>query len=153
MNNNYENTERETNTNDLKLASMRSRVKAFVIDDLSITLLVVIILWDQISAANGDLMATMMIMNEAFLQIITLKFLYQTFFIWYYGATIGKLLSKIRVIDFDTYGRVSFVNACVRSIGRILSEAVFYIGFALAYYGDARQTFHDRFGKTLVVDA
>jgi len=149
MNNSNENID----TNNLQLASMKSRVKAFVIDDLSITLLVVIILWDQISASNGDLMATMVIMNEAFIQIITLKFLYQTFFIWYYGATIGKLISKIRVIDFNTYGKVSFINAAVRSFGRIISEAVFYIGFVLAYYGDARQTFHDKFGKTLVVDA
>ena len=149
MNNNNENID----TNNLQLASMKSRVKAFVIDDLSITLLVIIILWDQISASNGDLMATMIIMNEAFFQIITLKFIYQTFFIWYYGATIGKLISKIKVIDFNTYGKVTLLNAAIRSFGRIISEAVFYIGFVLAYYGESRQTFHDRFGKTLVVDA
>ena len=149
MNNNQKNID----TNNLQLASMKSRVKAFVIDDLSITLIVIIILWDQISASNGDLIATMTVMNEAFLQIMILKFVYQTFFIWYYGATIGKLISKIRVIDFNNYGKVSFLNAAVRSFGRIVSEAVFYIGFILAYYGDSRQTFHDRFGKTLVVDA
>ena len=68
-----------SNTDDLKLASMKSRVKAFVIDDLSITLLVIIILWDKISSTNGDLMSTMVIMNEAFIQIIILKFIYQAF--------------------------------------------------------------------------
>jgi len=140
-------------TNNLELASMKSRIKAFVIDDLSITLLVIVILWDQISTVNGDYIAAMTIMNEAFFQIITLKFIYQTFFIWYYGATIGKLISKIKVIDFNTYGKVSLLNAAIRSFGRVISEAVFYIGFILAYYGDSRQTFHDRFGKTLVVNA
>ena len=149
MNNNVE----QINTDDLKLASMRSRVKAFVVDDLSITLLVIIILWDKISSTDGDLMSTMMIMNEAFIQIIVLKFIYQTFFIWYYGATIGKLISKIKVIDFENYGRISFINACIRSAGRIISEAVFYLGFFLAYFGDSRQTLHDKFSKTLVVDA
>ena len=139
-------------TDNLQLASMRSRIKAFVIDDLSITLLVMIILWDKIASTNGDLMATMMIMNEAFVQIVILKFIYQSFFIWYYGATIGKLIAKIRVIDFNTYGRISFTNACIRSAGRVISEAVFYLGFFLAYYGESRQTFHDKFGKTLVVD-
>ena len=137
----------------LQLASMRSRIKAFIVDDLSITLLVMLILWDKIAAADGELMATMMIMNEAFLQIVVLKFLYQTFFIWYYGATLGKLAAKIKVIDFNDFGKVSLVNSMIRSAGRIVSEAVFYIGFLVAYYTDSRQTFHDKFGKTLVVDA
>ena len=148
MNNSNENID----TNNLSLASMKSRVKAFVIDDLSITLLVIVILWEKVSNSNGDLMATMIIMNEAFFQIVILKFIYQSFFIWYYGATIGKLISKIRVVDFEHYGRVSLLNACIRSAGRILSEAVFYIGFVLAYFSDAKQTFHDKFGKTLVVN-
>ena len=137
---------------DLELASMRSRMKAFVIDDLSITLLVLIILWDKISAVNGDVMMAMMIMNDAFLQIIALKFVYQTFFIWYYGATIGKIVAKIKVIDYDNFGRVSLINSAIRSFGRIISESFFYIGFIIAYYTKSRQTFHDKFGKTLVVN-
>ena len=138
---------------DLQLASMRSRIKAFIIDDLSITLIVMLMLWDKITLANGDLVNIMIIMNEAFLQIVVLKFIYQTLFIWYYGATIGKIAAKIKVIDFNNYGKVSFVNSAVRSAGRIISEAFFYVGFLLAYYTDSRQTFHDKFGKTLVVDA
>jgi uncharacterized RDD family membrane protein YckC len=140
------------NTDNLTLASIKSRVLAFVIDDLSITLLVVIILWNQISVSNGHLMATMLIINEAFIQIIILKFLYQSLFIWYYGATIGKYIAKIRVIDFDNYGNITFVNACMRSAGRIISESIFYLGFILAYFGDSKQTFHDKLSKTLVVD-
>ena len=147
------NEQEQIDTNNLQLASIKSRIKAFVIDDLSITLLVVVILWDKIATTNGDLISTMIVMNEAFLQIIVLKFIYQTFFIWYYGATIGKLIAKIRVIDFEHYGRISFSHSCIRSAGRIISESVFYIGFIMAYYGDSRQTFHDKFSKTLVVDA
>ena len=127
-------------------------MKAFVIDDLSITFLVIFILWEKISTTNADLISTMMIMNEAFFQIVILKFVYQSFFIWYYGATVGKLIAKIKVIDFNSYGRISLMNSCVRSAGRIISEAVFYLGFFLAYYGESRQTFHDKFGKTLVID-
>ena len=148
MNNNNENID----ISNLSLASMKSRVKAFVIDDLSITLLVIVILWEKIAISNGDLLATMTIMNEAFFQIVILKFIYQSFFIWYYGATIGKLIAKIKVVDFEHYGRVSLMNACIRSAGRIISEAVFYVGFVFAYFSDAKQTFHDRLGKTLVVN-
>jgi uncharacterized RDD family membrane protein YckC len=143
----------QVDTQDLQLASMKSRIKAFIIDDLSITLVVFLLLWDKISATNGELLNIMIVMNEAFLQIIVLKFLYQTFFIWYYGATIGKFVAKIKVIDFDHFGKVSLVNSAVRSFGRIISESLFYIGFLIAYYTESRQTFHDKFGKTLVVDA
>ncbi|MEA2049323.1 MAG: RDD family protein [Campylobacterota bacterium] len=143
----------DIDVDNLKLASMRSRIKAFIIDDLSITLIVMVMLWDKISLANGDLMTIMLLMNEAFFQIVVLKFIYQSFFIWYYGATIGKLIAKIKVIDFENYGRVSLMNSILRSFGRILSEAIFYIGFLFAYYTDSRQTFHDKFGKTLVIDA
>ena len=137
----------------LQLASMRSRVKAFVIDDLSITLVVLLLLWDKIALASGDLLQITMVMNTAFVQILVLKFIYQTFFIWYYGATIGKIVAKIKVIDFEHFGKVSLINSALRSSGRIVSEAIFYIGFIFAYYTEARQTFHDKFGKTLVVDA
>jgi len=136
----------------LELASMRARIRAFVIDDLSITLIVLIMLWDQLSGVNGDIILAMEIMNKAFVQIIVLKFLYQTIFIWYYGATLGKFVAKIKVIDFDHFGRVSLLNSAIRSFGRILSESAFYIGFLIAYYTDSKQTFHDKFGKTLVVN-
>jgi len=145
--------EKQVNTENLKLAPMKSRVKAFVIDDLSITLVVLLLLWDTIKASNGDLIAIMSIINSAFFQIVFIKFLYQTFFIWYYGATIGKLIVKIKVIDFDHFGKVSFINSALRSGGRIISEMIFYIGFITAYYTESRQTLHDKFGKTLVVDA
>jgi uncharacterized RDD family membrane protein YckC len=137
----------------LELASISARIKAFIIDDISITLLVAIILWDTISQVNGDLIAIMGIMNSAFFQIVFIKFLYQTFFVWYYGATIGKLIVKIRVIDFDDFGKVTLMNSAVRSAGRIISEMVFYLGFLIAFYTKSRQTFHDKFGKTLVVNA
>ena len=136
----------------LQLASIKSRVKAFVIDDLSITLVVILLLWNKINLANGDLISMMVIMNEAFVQIIVLKFLYQTLFIWYYGATIGKIIAKIKVIDFDDFGKVSLLNSAVRSFGRIVSESIFYIGFLVAFYTQSRQTLHDKIGKTLVVN-
>jgi uncharacterized RDD family membrane protein YckC len=137
----------------LQLASTRSRIKAFVIDDLSITLIVILMLWDKIDAANGDLLAISAVMNSAFFQIVVLKFLYQAFFVWYYGATLGKLAAKIKVIDYYNFGRVSLLNSIIRSAGRIVSEMAMFIGFLFAFFTDSRQTFHDKIGKTLVVDA
>ena len=141
------------NINNLSLASSKLRIKAFIIDDFAITLIVMLMMWDQIAAVNGDFSAVLILLNNAFIQIIILKFIYQTFFIWYYGATIGKMIAKIKIIDYGNFGKVSLTNAILRSIGRILSEMVFYIGFIVAFYSDSKQTFHDKIGKTLVVNA
>ena len=145
--------EEKIDNQDLKLASLKVRLRAFIIDDLSITLIVFLLLWDKVSLSDGNLETIILLINEAFFEIIMLKFIYQTFFIWYYGATIGKILSKIKVIDFETYGRVSLLNSAIRSFGRIISESFFYIGFIFANFNEARQTFHDKFGKSLVIYA
>ena len=142
----------QVDIDNLELASSRSRIRAFIIDDLAITLIVMLMMWDQISASNGDFVIILTLLNGAFLQVISLKFIYQTFFIWYYGATVGKMISKIKVIDFDNFGRVSLFNAILRSMGRILSEMMFYIGFIIAFFTDSKQTFHDKMGRTLVVN-
>jgi uncharacterized RDD family membrane protein YckC len=125
---------------------------AFILDDFAITLIVVLMMWNQITVVNGNFSAILILLNNAFMQIIILKFIYQTLFIWYYGATIGKMIAKIKVIDYENFGKVSLTNAILRSMGRILSEMIFYIGFIIAFYSDSKQTFHDKIGKTLVVD-
>jgi len=139
-------------TSKLELASTSRRIKAFVIDDLLITFVMLALLWEPITSTNGDYLAIAMIMNEAFLQIITIKIIYQSFFIWYYGATLGKMSAKIKVIDFNNFGKITFSQSVLRASGRILSESFFYLGFALAYYTDSKQTFHDKVSKTLVVN-
>ena len=141
------------NTDNLELATIRSRTLAFVIDDFLITFIVIAMYWGTISSTGDDLVTLLAIMNEFVWQVLFLKFIYQTFFVWYYGATIGKIVTKIRVIDYNHFGRVSIVTAMTRSVLRILSEMFFYIGFIFAFFNDGRQTFHDKIGRTLVVNA
>ena len=140
------------NIDNLELASYGSRIKSFIIDDLLLTIITIIIFWQPISNTNGDFMSVIAILNQAFLQILILKFLYQTFFIWYYGATLGKMAAKIRVIDFDHYGRVSLGSAMMRAMIRIVSESIFYLGFFLSFFSESKQTLHDKIARTLVVN-
>ncbi|APW65703.1 RDD family protein [Poseidonibacter parvus] len=142
------------NTDDLQLASMRSRATAFVIDDLLVTAIILIIFWNNIMAVSHDVNAMMYFMKtDLVMPLIFLKLVYQTVFVWYYGATIGKIITKIRVIDSNNWGRVTLFSAILRSIGRIFSEMFFYIGFLIGFFNDGRKTFHDLTGKTLVVNA
>ncbi|WP_419764812.1 MAG: RDD family protein [Arcobacter sp.] len=142
-----------TDMNNLQLATINSRIKAFIIDDVLITLIVLIVFWDTISNNDSNLTTVLILMNEFVLQVLALKFIYQTFFVWYYGATVGKIIAKVRVVDFDDLSRVNLIQSALRSFGRILSEMFFYIGFMFSFFNDGRQTFHDKISKTLVIDA
>lgn len=144
---------KDIDVDNLELASLGARLKAFVIDDILITVLVIVLYWDTYSQVSNDMEAMLQVMNSTVMQVLFIKFIYQGFFVWYYGATIGKIIAKIRVIDYNTYGRVSLISAFFRSTFRIVSEMFFYVGFILAYFTDGRQTFHDKVSRTLVVNA
>lgn len=144
----------QNNSTNLQLASLRSRALAFVIDDLLVTVLVMVIFWENIFAVSEDMEAMMFLMKtQLAIPLIVLKIIYQTVFVWYYGATIGKIVTKIRVIDANHWGKVSFFSSLLRAVGRIFSEMFFYIGFLIGFFNNGRKTFHDIVGRTLVVNA
>ncbi|MBU0925325.1 RDD family protein [bacterium] len=143
----------QNNGTNLQLASMRSRAFAFVIDDLLVTAIIMIIFWESILALSNDMEAMMFLMKtELVMPLIALKVAYHTFFVWNYGATIGKIIAKIRIIDVNSWGRVSLFSSFLRATGRIFSEMFFYAGFLIGFFNDGRKTFHDITGRTLVVN-
>ena len=144
----------QNNSSNLQLASMRSRALAYIIDDLLVTLIIIMIFWESIYAISEDTEALMYLLKaELVTPLIILKIIYHTFFVWYFGATIGKIVAKIRVIDANEWGRVSIFSSFLRAVGRIFSEMFFYVGFLIGFFNDGRKTFHDITGKTLVVNA
>ena len=134
------------NSNELELASIQARIKAFVIDDILMTVLIIFVFWELFTKNNTSMEELLLIMNEFVYQIVFIKFVYRTFFIWYYGATLGKLFAKIKVIDNDNLGKVSFLNAAFRS------SAVLY-WFYNCFFNDGKRTFHDMLGRTVGVSA
>jgi uncharacterized RDD family membrane protein YckC len=69
-----------------------------------------------------------------------------------YGATLGKIAMKIRVIEIKTLQNPSIVSALNRAIFRIISEMLLYLGFLWGMFDPARQTWHDKTARTLVVN-
>jgi len=75
---------------------------------------------------------------------------YEVVLIGKYGATLGKMACKIKVVTEDG-GRVSYARAFGRYFGKILSSMVCMIGFIIAAFDSQKRTLHDRICNTRVV--
>jgi uncharacterized RDD family membrane protein YckC len=136
----------------LTLASIKKRAAAFFIDEMLLSILLMVAMWDSFS--NAATMEDVIILTNSYvMQYIVMKIAYQTFFVMQYGATLGKLALKIRVIDIQTAANPNFFVSLNRAIFRIISEMLFYLGFLWGMFDPARQTWHDKTARTLVVDA
>lgn len=136
----------------ITLAPLQKRGLAYIIDEILISVLFMFIYLDQIPH-NVSTEEMIDAINSMFGYVVVLKVVYQTFFIWMYGATLGRIAMKIRVISTDDLENPSLLLALSRSAFRIISESIFYLGFIWAYLNPKRETWHDKVANTLVVNA
>jgi uncharacterized RDD family membrane protein YckC len=136
----------------LQLSSIRQRAAAFGIDEILLSTIMIVILWDSMTLAHS-LEQMIAVTNSFLLEYMAIKIIYQTFFTMQYGASIGKIIMKIRIIEISTLSNPSFLNAFNRSVFRIVSEILFYFGFIWAMLDPYRRSWHDRTGRTLVINA
>jgi uncharacterized RDD family membrane protein YckC len=144
--------EQDLHREGLQTASIKKRAMAFVIDDLLISLIAIGIFGTTISSLE-DTEQIILALNSFVMEILFIKLLYHTFFMWYYGATIGKRFMKLYVINIDTFSRPTLLECFVRAILRIIGEMLMYISFLFAFKDDLRQTLHDKFARTFIIDA
>lgn len=65
-------------------------------------------------------------------------------------ATVGKMALQLKVTDL--YGnRISFMKATGRFFGKIVSQAILYIGFIMQAFTAKKQALHDMMAGTLVL--
>ncbi|MDD5716438.1 MAG: RDD family protein [Sulfuricurvum sp.] len=136
----------------LELSTIQKRAAAFGIDELLLSILMVVILWDSIVSAS-TLESMIAVTNNFLLEFMAIKIVYHTFFTMQYGASIGKIIMKIRIIELSTLSNPSFLCAFNRSVFRVVSEILFYMGFIWAMLDPYRRSWHDRSARTLVVNA
>lgn len=145
----------------LPIASIQKRITSFVIDDMVITLFFIIIFYDQFSAVFSNIT----VVDEAALEtinafiaqnilvVLSIKLIYHTVLVWQSGMTLGKYLTKIKVVELETGNTPSFQKAFLRAAVRIPSEVLFYLGFLMAFFVPLRQTLHDKLSNCVVVNA
>jgi uncharacterized RDD family membrane protein YckC len=137
---------------ELTLAPIKKRAMAFFIDEMLLSLLLIFALWDSFSSAK-TVESMIQVTNSFVLEYMFMKIVYQAFFIMQYGATIGKIVMKIRVIDIQNLSNPNVLVALNRAIFRVISEMLFYLGFLWGMMDPNRQAWHDKTARTLVVDA
>ncbi len=67
------------------------------------------------------------------------------------GATPGKRLVKIKIVDFKTHQEIDNKQALTRSLGYIISTLPFLIGFLLVAFRKDKRALHDLLAGTVVL--
>jgi len=137
---------------EITLATISKRATAFFVDEMLLSFLLVVALWDSFATAT-TVEEMMSITNTFILQYMFIKIVYQAFFVMQYGASLGKIMMKIRVIEVQTMQNPGFASALNRAVFRIVSETFFYLGFIWGFFDPFRQTLHDKTARTLVINA
>ncbi|MDR2100749.1 MAG: RDD family protein [Campylobacteraceae bacterium] len=138
----------------ITLSPFYKRIIAYAIDDFIIACFIFFAFHNMLAAANAQNEEALSALIQYLAPyIILLKVIYQAFFVWIYGATIGKMAVKIRVISTIDGQNPNILLSLVRSNIRIISEAVFFIGFLWALKNFKKQTWEDIAAKTLVINA
>ncbi len=75
---------------------------------------------------------------------------YETFMIWKYGATLGKMACKVRVVTPDGKN-VSFGQSLGRYFAKIVSSLLCLAGYIMAAFDEEKRALHDRMCNTRVV--
>jgi len=135
----------------ITLASIKKRSMAFFIDEMLLSFLLIIALGDSFFEAK-TVEEMIILTNQFLLEFIAIKIFYQAFFVMKYGATLGKIAMKIKVIDLNTLQTPNVIVALNRSIIRIISEMLFYLGFIWGIMDPNRQAWHDKSARSLVVN-
>ncbi len=136
----------------LKLAAIKKRGMAFFIDEMLLSFLLILALGDAFFDAKS-VEEMILLTNQFVLEYMAIKIVYQAFFVMQYGATLGKIVMKIRVIEIKTLQKPNVISALNRAFVRVVSEMLFYLGFLWGAMDPSRQTWHDKSAKTLVIDA
>ncbi|MDD3468161.1 MAG: RDD family protein [Campylobacterales bacterium] len=133
------------------LAPISKRAFAFFVDKLLLSFIVFAAMGDKLPQ-NASFMQIVEFFNNTLLFTTVVEIAYQGIFTKLYGATLGKMLVKIRVVDIQMLDTPSWAASFLRASVRFFSEALFYLGFVWAIFDPVKQGWHDKFAKTLVLN-
>lgn len=76
---------------------------------------------------------------------------YYTYFEGSTGQTMGKRALGIRVVSLEGGGSIGYGRALIRYFGRIVSTIPLLLGYLWMLWDKEKQTWHDKFARSVVV--
>ncbi|TLD80117.1 RDD family protein [Helicobacter sp. MIT 05-5293] len=139
----------------LKIADLNVRALAWFVDIFLLSLIFACIHTSvgNLSDEQGliDYEALRAFVVSYIWQMCCLKVIYDSFFIWFYGASLGKIFFKMRVVSVDLVDKPCLKDCVLRSLGKLIGEALFFVTYIFAFGDTFRRALHDRLAKTLVI--
>ena len=146
------NSLQEQNLSNKNLATISRRAVAFVIDDFIASIFFIVIFYEQITSF-ADVLSMMTFIQQNVWVLMSIKVIYHTFFVATNGATLGKYIVKIKVVNEESGELLSWGMALVRALVRTAGEMLLYFTFVFAFGNPKRQTLQDKLAKSVVVNA
>ncbi|HEY5041252.1 MAG TPA: RDD family protein [Verrucomicrobiae bacterium] len=145
----------QINTGELHYARILTRFAALVLDGLILgatNVLIGLIAGLSVAQAAGVQPKGAVALQVVLFAIqLTIGISYETIMIGKYGATLGKMACKIKVVTADG-GRVSYARALGRYFAKMLSGMICLIGYIIAIFDKPqRRALHDHICNTRVV--
>ncbi|HUA39337.1 MAG TPA: RDD family protein [Candidatus Sulfopaludibacter sp.] len=144
----------QINTGELNYARFGTRVAAYFLDILilmAVNMAIGMIAGLSLAQAAGLQPKGALVLQLVLFAIqMTIGILYEVILIGKYGATLGKMACKIKVVTADG-GRVSYLRAFGRYFAKMLSSFTCLIGFIIAAFDGQRRALHDHICNTRVV--
>jgi uncharacterized RDD family membrane protein YckC len=133
------------------LAPISKRTFAFLIDNLLLSFVIFVAVADKLPQDPSS-KQLVEFSDTILLFIVFITIVYDMVFTKLYGATLGKMLVKIKVVDVEMLDTPSWFALFVRSSIKCFGGLFFYLGFVWAIFDPAKQGWHDKFAKTLVLN-
>ncbi len=137
-------------------AGFFSRLAAFLLDSVLVAAALSIfkfVVW-IIKLSVGDavifkpILFTYNVFDIIFYLLSVSYFVLMTYFC---GATLGKFLMKIKVVDVEGQ-KLTFMSVLIReTVGRYLSALIMYVGYIIAGLDTRKQGLHDKIADTVVI--
>jgi uncharacterized RDD family membrane protein YckC len=140
------NTSKKYDETKIEYASFITRWVAFTIDNAILALATVALLFPFTYFEDSLQVEIQRTLTTVLLVSITI-------YLWvkWDGATPGKKLMKIKIVNADNFETVDFVQAAKRYAGYILSSIPLLAGFAMVLFTEKKQGLHDKVSNTVVV--
>lgn len=135
----------------LQVAPFSKRALAFLIDEIIISMLFVFIFYTDFTSFGEDRAELLQMISHTIIYLVLLKYAYHSIFTFFYGASVGKLFVKIKIIQIDSLDTPDLLTSLLRCFFRLLGQELLYITYFFAWGDRFIRTLHDRFVRTIVI--